>query len=146
MPKKRLEQYKGSLDSGQIAEGMNAALKNASRLADAASLLLKHGDYALAASLSTLSIEESGKLPILRALAVACDDKEIVDCWRQYRSHTKKNVMWPFFDLFARGARCLNDFTSLFDKDGEHPFLLDQVKQIGFYSDCLGKAHWSVPG
>jgi len=146
MSKKRLDQYKGKLDPGQIAEGMNAALENAKRLADAASLLLEHGDYPLAASLSALSIEESGKLAILRSLAVARDDKEVVECWREYRSHTKKNVMWPFLDLFAKGARRLNDFTPLFDKEGEHPFLLDQVKQIGFYTDCLGKAHWSVPG
>jgi len=145
MPTKRLNQYKGKLDPGQIAEGMNAALDNAKRLADAASLLLEHRDYALAASISALSIEESGKLTVLRSLAVARDHKEVVECWREYRSHTKKNVMWPFLDLFAKGARRLDDFAPLFDKEGEHPFLLDQVKQIGFYTDCLGKAHWSVP-
>ncbi|MBN1085452.1 AbiV family abortive infection protein [Erwinia aphidicola] len=27
----------------------------------------------------------------------------------------------------------------------EHPFALDQLKQISFYTDCLGKAHWSIP-
>ncbi len=27
----------------------------------------------------------------------------------------------------------------------EHPFLLDQVKQLGFYTDCLGNRHWSIP-
>ena len=37
-------------------------LLNAKRLVDAASLLLKHGDFALAASLFALSIEESGKV------------------------------------------------------------------------------------
>ena len=145
MSKKRLDQYRGKLDPGQIADGMNAARENAKRLADAASLLLEYGDYALAASISALSIEESGKLPILRTLAVARDDGEVVECWREYRSHTKKNVMWPFLELYAKGARCLNDFSPLFDKDAEHPFLLDQVKQLGFYTDCLGKAHWSIP-
>jgi AbiV family abortive infection protein len=144
--KQRLDQYKGHLEPSQIAEGMNAALDNAKRLAKAASLLLTKGDYALAASLSALSIEESGKLHVLRSLAVARDDKEVVECWREYRSHTKKNMMWPFHELFAKGARRLDDFTSLFGKDGEHPFLLDQLKQIGFYTDCLGKAHWSIPG
>jgi hypothetical protein len=82
----------------------------------------------------------------LRPLAVARNEKEVVECWREYRSHTKKNVMWPVLALFAKGARRLDDFAPLFDKDGEHPFLLDQVKQIGFYTDCLGNAHWSVPG
>jgi len=125
---------------------MNAAIENARRLAGAASLLLEHCDYALAASLAALSIEEAGKLTILRSLAVARDDQEVLECWREYRSHTKKNVMWPFMDLLAKGARRLDDFAPLFDPDGGHPFLLDQVKQIGFYSDCLGQAHWSIPG
>lgn len=145
MAKKGLAQYKGKLDPGQIAEGMNAALDNATRLADAASLLLENGDCALAASLSALSIEESGKLTVLRSLAVARNKTEVVECWREYRSHIKKNVMWPFLDLFAMGARRLDDFAPLFEKDGEHPYLLDQVKQIGFYTNCLGNAHWSVP-
>lgn len=145
MSKKRLDQYKGKLEPKQIAEGMNAAQENANRLVDAASLLLEHGDHALAVSLSVLSIEESGKLGVLRSLAVARDDKELVECWREYRSHTKKNVMWPVLDLFAKGVSRLNDFLPLFKKDGEHPFLLDQIKQLGFYSDCLGKAHWSIP-
>ena len=46
----------------------------------------------------------------------------------------------------ARGpASKLADFNPLFDDDADHPELLDQVKQLGFYTDCLGKAHWSVP-
>ena len=145
MATKRLDQYKGNLEAGQIAEGMNAALENAKRLVDASSIILEHGDYPLAASLAALSIEESGKLPVLRSLAVARDDKEVADCWRAYRSHTKKNVMWPLLDLFAKGARRMDDFGPLFDSNGEHPFVLDQVKQIGLYTDCLGNAHWSIP-
>lgn len=145
MAKNQLDQYKGKLDSGQITEGMNVALDNAKRLADAAHLLFEQGDFALAASLSALSIEESGKLVVLRSLAVARDDKDVVECWREYRSHTKKNVLWPILGLIAQGARRLDDFAPLFDLEDEHPFLLDHVKQIGFYTDCLGKAHWSVP-
>ncbi len=33
----------------------------------------------------------------------------------------------------------------MFEDGTEHPYLLDQVKQIGFYTDCLGRAHWSIP-
>ncbi len=145
MAKKRLDQYKGRLSAAQIADGMNAALDNAKRLADAAALLLQKENYALAASIASLSIEESGKLTVLRSLAVARNDQEVVQCWREYRSHTKKNRLWPFFQMFAEGARRLDDFGPLLDEKAEHPFLLDQVKQIGFYTDCLGKAHWSVP-
>jgi AbiV family abortive infection protein len=145
MGKKGLDQYRGRLTPAQIAEGMNAALSNAKRLADAAALLLEKGHCPLGASVAALSIEEAGKLSVLRSLAVARNDQDVAQCWREYRSHTKKNAMWVFPQLFAQGARRLDDFGSLFDEGAEHPSLLDQVKQIGFYTDCLGKGHWSVP-
>lgn len=145
MVKKKLNQYKGKLSPEQIAEGMNAANKNAVRLREDANLLLEQGRFPSAASLAILAIEESGKLHILRKLALSKDDKEIVGCWREYRSHTKKNVAWLFLQLFAQGARRLDDFSPLFIDGAEHPFLIDQVKQIGFYSDCLGQAHWTIP-
>lgn len=145
MAKSRLNQYKDRLSHAQIAEGMNAAIDNAKRLANAASLLLQKEDYALAASIAALSIEESGKRTVLRSLAVARNDQDVAQCWREYRSHTKKNVLWPLLQMFAEGARRLADFAPLFDEKAEHPLLLDQVKQIGFYTDCLGEAHWSVP-
>ncbi len=44
-----------------------------------------------------------------------------------------------------KGARRANDFLPLFHPDAEHPFILDQLKQVSFYTDCLRKGHWSVP-
>lgn len=147
MPKRRqrLEQYKGVLSPAQIAEGMNAAAGNARRLHHDAAMLLREGSYPTAVSLAALSIEESGKLPVLRSLALARDGRERKGNWREYRSHTSKNVMWPFLDLVAKGGRRLADFRGLFEEDAEHPSLLDNIKQLGFYTDCLGTAHWSVP-
>jgi len=143
--KKRLDQYKGKLTVSQIVEGINAATANAKRLASSAALLFKNEDYALAASISALSIEESGKVPILRAMAVSRNEQELTEEWKRFRSHTNKNIQWLILELFSKGARRLDDFSSLFAEDAEHPYLLDQIKQIGFYTDCLGKAHWSVP-
>jgi hypothetical protein len=48
-------------------------------------------------------------------------------------------------DLHAAGARRLKDFRPLFIEGAEHPFLLDQLKQLSIYTDCLGRAHWSMP-
>ena len=110
MPAKKLDQYKGQLSPKQIADGMSAAQRNARRMADDAKLLLDTGRIPSAASLAILSIEESGKVSILRHLSVAKDDKEIANCWRAYRSHTKKNAMWILAELFSKGARKLNDF------------------------------------
>jgi AbiV family abortive infection protein len=143
--KKRLNQYRGRLDATQIATGMNAANRNAVRLVKDANHLLGAGRFPSAAALAILSIEESGKTSILRELALAQDDDQVREAWRDYRSHTKKNVMWLISEVFATGARTLDEFGILFDDDSDHPFVLDQVKQISLYSDCLGAANWSIP-
>ena len=143
--KKRLYSYKGRLDSKKIADGINAARKNALRLLEDAQELFATSRYPTAAALAILSIEESGKEPILRRLAVSTSDDELTTLWKEYRSHTSKSVMWLLPQLYREGARQLDDFRDLFRLDAEHPYLLDQIKQIGLYTDCLGKAHWSEP-
>jgi AbiV family abortive infection protein len=145
MSAKKLDQYTGKLDAAQVAFGMNAAAGNAKRLGDDSALLLDAGRFASATALAILSIEESGKLSILRQLATAQSAEQVNSCWHEYRSHTKKNVMGAFLDFFAKGARHLGQFAPLFDPHADHPHLLDHVKQIAIYSDCLGSAHWSEP-
>ncbi|MGC1455932.1 MAG: AbiV family abortive infection protein [Nitrospirota bacterium] len=145
MAKRKLDQYKAKLSPAEIAAGMNAAIANARRLCEDAKLLLAQSKYPSASSLAILSIEESGKLSILRALALARDEKELSETWREYRSHTQKNRMWPFLQMVLQGARGLNDFRPLVEDSAEHPYLLDNLKQLGFYTDCLGERHWSVP-
>lgn len=142
---RKLNGYKGRLTAEQIAEGMNAAAENAVRLAGDAELLLANGSFATAASLAALAIEEAGKDSILRALAVARTDEEVLGCWRNYRSHTRKNSAWILPDLFASGARQLEDFRPMFDESADHTAILDNLKQLGFYTDCLGKARWTRP-
>jgi AbiV family abortive infection protein len=145
MSKRKLDSYKGKLSVDQVVAGINAAIQNANRLSEDASLLIEAGRFPSAASLAILSIEESGKVSILRSLALAKSDEDIADAWRDYRSHTKKNVSWLLPQLTEQGARKLDDFKSLFEESSDHPYVLDQLKQIGFYTDCLGKAHWSIP-
>jgi AbiV family abortive infection protein len=142
---KKFNAYRGKLSPGQAAAGMNAATNNACRLAADAAALVAAGRFPTAASIAALAIEEAGKISILRALVLAKSDKEILDGWRGYRSHIRKNVMWLLPQLVADGARKLDDFRPLFDRTSDHPSILDQVKQLGFYTDCLGEAHWSIP-
>lgn len=142
---RKLRQYRGALDPSQVAQGMNAAGRNARRLAQDARLLLDSGRFPSAASVALLSVEEAGKAPILRSLALARDGKDLKEAWRGYRSHTRKNVMAGFIDQVLDGARKLDDFAGLFREEADHTTLFDQVKQLGFYTDCLGEAHWSEP-
>lgn len=124
---------------------MNAANANALRLAEDAKVLLAAGRIPTAASLAALSIEESGKTSILRQIATATSKEELVTAWKSYRSHTRKNVHWQLPALVSAGARKLEEFRPLFEEDADHPYVLDQIKQLGFYTDCLGNRHWSIP-
>lgn len=143
--KKKLDSYKGKLNADQITEGINAAINNAKRLSKDANLLLEAERFPSAAALAILSIEESGKVSILRALSLAKTPEDVKEAWDNYRAHTKKNATWLLPQLVLQGARKLEDLKMLFDKSSDHPYILDQVKQIAFYTDCLGKAHWSLP-
>lgn len=142
---KKLDAYRGKLSTVEIAKGMTVAGHNARRLADDAATLLAAGSFPTAASLAALAIEEAGKVSILRALALSRNDAEIKDEWKAYRSHTSKNTTWLLPALAASGVQKLDDLRPLFDQDSDHPFLLDQLKQLGFYTDCLGNGHWAVP-
>ena len=145
MAKNKLSHYNGELSAAQIADGMNAACRNARRLADDAKLLLDAGRYPTAASIAALSIEESGKKSVLRGLASAPNEKVRRSAWKNYRLHRSKNAAWILPDLLAKGARDLDSLRLAADASAEHTALLDQVKQIGLYTDCLGDAHWSEP-
>ena len=140
-----LQQFKNHLSYSQIADGMNAACENARRLVEDARILFDSQRYPSVVSLAILAIEESGKTAILREMATARDGKALKAAWKSYRSHTKKNVAWILPDLVNNGARKLEEFDQISNPRGDHPELLDNLKQIGFYTDCLGKAHWSVP-
>jgi AbiV family abortive infection protein len=140
-----LNQYSGQLSAEKVAEGMNAAIQNANRLARDARLLLDSGRNASAMALAILAIEEIGKTGILRGLAVSSDEAALKSGWRDYRSHTKKNALWPLIFEIQSGALRASDFTRLLDADAEHPQLMENAKQICLYTDCVSDCNWSIP-
>ena len=142
---KKLDDYRGKLSSAQIADGMNAAVANARLLLEDAKFLLERMRYPTATSLAILAIEEDGKTALLRYLALSTTEAELLAAWKSYRSHTKKNLAWIMPELIKSGARTLDDLYVLVDKESEHPYLLDRVKQLGFYTDYLGDARLSIP-
>lgn len=142
---KGLKQYKGILSPSQIASGINAAYKNSRRLYEDASLLFESARYPSALALAILSIEESGKASILRSMSLSKEGKELKAGWKKYRSHKDKNTHWVAIDMMAQGARSLDELSMIADPESDHPEVLDQLKQVAFYTDCLGSAHWSFP-
>ncbi len=144
--KNHLPEYRGSLDPARVAEGMNAANRNARRLVADAKLLLEAERYPSAAALAALAIEESGKVSILRALAIAKLPEDLRAEWRRYRDHRSKNGAWILPSLAARGAHQLHHLGETVERDAEHTAILNSLKQVGLYTDCYGSnAHWSEP-
>jgi AbiV family abortive infection protein len=144
-PHRRLQQYKGRLTPAQAVIGMNAAAETAHRLYEDAQRLYDTGSFGTAASLAALSIEESGKISIVRWIACCQSDEEAARVWPYYRDHKSKSVMWIIADLVRSGAQFWGDFDSMFDRKSDHTAVLNSVKQLGFYSDCLGKGNWTKP-
>ncbi|GAJ78877.1 hypothetical protein JCM18905_4882 [Vibrio sp. JCM 18905] len=142
---KNLKQWKNTLNASEIADGMNFAQQNANRLLSDAEKLFELENYPTAYSIAVLAIEEAGKISILRALAVARNGNDVKDAWKAYRTHTKKNVMYVFPYLVANGCTKLRDFGGIYSEKNDFSALLDDLKQVGFYTDCLGNKHWSVP-
>ena len=144
MPTK-LQQYRGMLNAQQIVDGMNAAIRNACRLADDAKTMLDLKRYPTAAALAILSIEESGKINILRGIARAPDKKACQELWNNYSNHRRKNAPWIVPDLWKKGARDLDSLLPVFDPNASHTAFLEQVKQSGLYTDYRGNSDWSEP-
>jgi len=142
---KHLKKYSGPLSASEIADGIAAAQANADRLIQDAKLLAAAERHPSAAALAILAIEERGKVTVLRHMALASDEQALRDAWRDYRSHRAKNTGWIIPTLFADGARTLAQLAPAIEKDAEHAFVLDALKQVAVYTDCLGERHWSIP-
>lgn len=143
--KKILNSYAGPLTPTQISEGISAAQANALRLLDDAKVLLDAGRFPSAAALAILSIEERGKTVILKRLAIVSDPADVKQAWRDYRNHRSKNAGWIIPQLVTQGGRTMQSMAASVDPNAEHTGILDALKQVSFYTDCLGKRHWSVP-
>lgn len=128
-----------------IAEGMNAARANAKRLLEDAKTLHDAGRPHSAVALAILSIEESGKISILRGMVLCESETEWRQAWKAYRSHTSKNIAWILGELAAKGARTLDAFRPIADPASDHPEALDNLKQLCLYTDCLSRSKWSLP-
>ena len=141
----RSKQYQSDLNPKIAAEGIKLAYENAISLLNDAGLLYNHGRYERCVSLSILAIEESGKSTIIRSLLLADDNTYLKKEWKNYRKHTEKNLSWILPDLVSNGARTLEDLKKIFDPTSDHGQILDNLKQLSFYTDIFSSAKWSTP-
>ena len=124
---------------------MNAARRNARRLSDDARSLFDIDRYPSAAALAILSIEESGKVSILRGLALAPDEEHRRQLWDDFKHHRSKNVAWIIPQLVIKGARTLESLRLAVDRSAEHTEFLEEVKQKALYSDFDSNSLWNDP-
>jgi AbiV family abortive infection protein len=137
--------YTGKLTPAQAAHGINATIANVNRLAEDAILLFEAERYPSAASLAILAIEEYGKISVLKEIVRAEKDCEIKELWKCYRTHTKKNVTGILPGLLAQNEDFDKAIAQTFDKNSDHPELIDHIKQLGFYTYCMDNENWSCP-
>jgi AbiV family abortive infection protein len=138
-------QYFGKLDSEKAAEGINLAIENSQRLLKDAEILFEQESYSSSVALAILSIEESGKVPIIRRVLLEEDDKQRAKEWKSFRNHLQKNNQWILPDLVSKGSNTLDELKKMFAEEAEHPKILNVLKQISLYTECVGKAKWVYP-
>lgn len=145
MAKLKEIQHTGSLSAEKVAEGVNAAFRNARELYEEADILFKQGRFARAAALAVLSIEEVGKVFLLPLLLTTDDKQDLRLIWKRYRNHKHKNnhvhlqmtknVPRPLTRHSIAPAASIDLWS-----DG-----LEAIKQIGFYTDCTNTKDWGIP-
>lgn len=140
-----LSPFRGTLTANEVADGINAALRNAKRLAADAKILLDAKRYPSAASMAALSVEESEKVSTLCAMCLSRSKGELLGAWKDYRTHHPKNTAWILSELVQKGARHLSEFKDATDVQGEAVEVLDMLKQLGFYTDSYRKGFWTEP-
>ena len=143
-PFRRLPSYAGPITPQQAAQGIQAAVQNARSLLADAELLCEHSRWPRVASLSILAAEEIGKVSLLREILVAETPEQLREMWRDYRRHTEKNWLGVFLSCVSEAPN-IEDFRELADPESDHRQLLEALKQLGLYSDCLGQCHWCLP-
>jgi AbiV family abortive infection protein len=140
----KLDPYRGTLNPFQIAEGIRCVKINGSRLFKDAEFLYEQKRFPSASSLAILAIEEFGKVPILRRMALATSPEEWKVCWKDFSNHLTKSLNWMVPFLIKNKEKTIEDKYQLF-KDTKEPELLNSIKQLGFYVGCYANAHWASP-
>jgi AbiV family abortive infection protein len=140
-------QYSGQLSTSQISQGINLARANGKRLAVDARLLLENKRYPSAAALAILAIEETGKELILREFSFLKHGEKTASYWKKFRGHLHKNKAWilPLLVSNEPNSTIASLVRAIFDEDSDHSELLDKVKQVAFYVDCVGTGVWQSP-
>lgn len=121
----------------QIAAAINATRRNGRALVEESRILFAAGRYARAGALAILSIEEAGKINVLRCVAVARSAEERENFAKDLTSHREKNSHWIIGALRQNAPFPMLVLSALEGKDGGHSKYLDKLKQATLYTDII---------
>lgn len=107
--------------------------------------MLDAGRHARAAAQAILSIEESGKVNVLRCLPAARDADESAAYMKDLLSHRAKNAHWIIGALRRRNPFLPLLLTALKGSDGVHAAYLDKLEQSAIYTDVANDGTSSEP-
>jgi AbiV family abortive infection protein len=132
---------------------MALAGAQANQLARDAKCLLDTGSYPTAAALAALSIEESSKSILLRGVLAAESAPALKKAWAAYRNHGDKSVLWRFLaagliqTVAGDASGMLIDFSGSVQRYNDFDSgVLNNIKQAGLYTDCVGEEpQWVEP-
>ena len=119
-------------------------LDNARALVSDAQLLYDNDKYERATALAILSVEEAGKVSIIRSILVEDSQKELNKEWKRFRSHYEKNWGLAAPDYVDQEANSIEDFRPVFENN-DHGQVFDQLKQLAIYTDLFKNGKWSSP-
>ena len=137
------KKFVGPLSVDDVLQGMRLAIENAALLLSDARRLHDAGRFSTAVALAILSIEESGKIAVLRGMTTDSTD-ELKRLWKCFRSHRKKNFLWNAPILAEKGARTLAEIREVIQSEQDHTEALDYIKQGALYVDRQEHG-WSTP-
>ena len=118
---------------------MFVAMRTAQTLFDDAKILFGARRWPRAAALAVLALEEVGKIQLLMDIEKAGDDRPALKkAWKAYRSHPVKSSK-----LILPGD--VQEESERLETQLGYGRNLDQLKQLGFYSNLLEDGSWTVP-
>jgi AbiV family abortive infection protein len=139
---KRSRPYSGRLTALEAASALQAARLNALDLLDTADILYNLKRFAHSLALSTLAIEEAGKLPLLLSIFLGFSD-ELPKLWRSYRRHQEKTRSLNLgieARVRATYPEIPHEAAWEIGQRGLAPDAQETLKQRAVYSDCLETA------
>jgi AbiV family abortive infection protein len=139
------KQYNQRLTPIKAAEGIKVIMENSLSLLSDAILLFENNRFERAFTLSILSIEESGKIPILRSILLEDNQKELNKLWKNFRTHTEKNWALFFLKIPVDESTKLEDFKALFDNTNNQGQEFENLKQLSIYTELFKNSNWHSP-